>query len=645
MHYFEVLVAGLQYHGKDALTYSADEHIPVGSIVTVPLRAKSLLGVVVREVPKPKFSAKPITEVFAIQPLSPVTFKMIEWLYAYYPAPSGAVVQLFLPNSLLNKHVSGSVTSSVEAPADPDLPALTPEQSDALKQIEGSGTFILHGETGSGKTRVYLELARKAITQGLSALILTPEISLTSQLAQAFRTTFGDRVVVMHSQLTGVARQKVWLRIAQSKEPLVVIGPRSILFSPVRKIGVIVIDEAHENSYKQDQAPHYHAARVAAKLGQIHQSQVVLGSATPPVVDYFLAEQKKRPIIRMQELAKGKNDHTTKITVVDLKDRTKFSRSPYLSTPLLKAIQETLSKKEQVLLFLNRRGTARVVFCEKCGWQAACPHCDTPLVYHGDNHRMRCHICGFQQPAISSCPSCHNPSIVFKTIGTKAIAEEVANLFPHVRVERYDNDNKRDERIEQHYEAVKQGAVDIIVGTQTLAKGLDLPKLGLVGVVLADTSLYLPDYGSQERTYQLLAQVIGRIGRGHRESQAVIQTYAPDSPILEAILKKDWQGFYQKELSEREAFTFPPFCYVLKLSCRRASISAAKKAATDFAAKLASLHYRISIEGPAPSFHEKIMGKYQWQLIIKAKDRNELLKIIPELPSGWSHDIDPMNLL
>jgi len=638
-------VAGVQYHGKEALTYSADTPVKSGSVVLVPLRAKLHQGIVVRSVEKPKFAVKPLDKVFDISPLSSKTFEIIAWLAEYYPAPLGAIVQLFLANTLSEKHIEAALPRSASAPDPMHLPPLTQEQSSAISQIQGAGTFLLHGETGSGKTRVYVALTLRAIQNNTSALILTPEIGLTSQLAETFRATFGERVIVMHSQLTGVARQKAWLQIAQSKEPLVIIGPRSVLFSPLPHIGLIVIDEAHENSYKQDQAPHYHAARVAAKLGQLHNSQVVLGSATLPVVDYFLAEQKGRPIIRMQELAKGKNNHETTTTVVDLKDRTQFSRSPYLSTPLLKAIQQTLHKKEQILLFLNRRGTARVVFCEKCGWQAACPRCDTPLVYHGDNHSMRCHICGFQQSAISSCPACHNPSIVFKTIGTKAIAEEVAALFPHARVERYDTDNKRNERIESHYEDVKKGAVDIIVGTQTLAKGLDLPQLGLVGVVLADTSLYLPDYGSQERTYQLLAQVIGRIGRGHRESQAIIQTYAPDSPLLKAILKKDWHSFYQKELEERKAFTFPPFCYVLKISCRRASPAAAKKAAADFAAQLTAQPLRISIEGPAPSFHEKMMGKYQWQLIIKAKDRGELLKIVPLLPSGWSHDIDPMNLL
>jgi primosomal protein N' (replication factor Y) len=646
MYYFEVLVASLQYHGSEPLTYTAETELIPGTIVRIPLRTKETFGIITRKVLKPTFAAKPITEVLEIKPLPPQTFKLISWIAAYYPAPLGAIVQLFLPNSLSNKHIDASHDISPLSSYSPTkLPPLSKEQVTATEAIIGPGMFVLHGETGSGKTRVYTELAARSLIAGQSAIILTPEIGLTSQLAEVFRARFGSQVVVIHSQLTEVARQKVWLEIAQSERPLIVIGPRSALFSPLQHIGLIVIDEIHENAYKQEQAPHYHAARVAAMLGQLHTSTVVLGSATPPVVDYFLAEQKQRPIIRMEQLAKGENNHQTKLQVVDLKDRSQFSKSPYLSKTLLNAVEATLVKGEQVLLFLNRRGTARMVFCEKCGWQATCPRCDLPLVYHGDDHSMRCHTCGFQEVTVSSCPVCKNPSIIFKTVGTKAIASEIAQLFPHATVQRFDTDNKRNERIEQQFEAVQNGSVDIIVGTQTLAKGLDLPNLGLVGVVMADTTLYLPDFNSEERTYQLLAQVIGRIGRGHRDSQAVIQTYAPESPLLRAILTKDWYSFYQKELTERKAFLFPPYCYILKLTCRRASTAAAKKAATQLATTLQSLGRRVIVEGPAPAFHEKVVGKYQWQLIIKAKNRNELLAVIPHLPSGWSYDIDPTNLL
>lgn len=258
---------------------------------------------------------------------------------------------------------------------------------------------------------------------------------------------------------------------------------------------------------------------------------------------------------------------------------------------------------------------------------------------------MRCHSCSYKAAVPSSCPECRSADIVFKSIGTKAIMLEVERLFPEASAMRFDTDNKKSERLETHYDAVRSGKIDIIVGTQTLAKGLDLPNLGLVGVVLADTSLYFPDFSAQERTYQLLSQVLGRVGRGHRQGSAVIQTYAPESPLLESVMQKNWDTFYNKELLERQNFLFPPFCYLLKVTCKRASSQAAQKAADAFAAQLRSHNHNIVIEGPAPAFHEKVQNKFVWQLIIKSKRRNYLTSIIRQLPSGWTHDIDPMNLL
>lgn len=258
---------------------------------------------------------------------------------------------------------------------------------------------------------------------------------------------------------------------------------------------------------------------------------------------------------------------------------------------------------------------------------------------------MRCHSCDFKASCPTSCPNCHNASIVFKNIGTKAIVDEVKRLFPDARIMRFDTDNKKDERIEQNYEHIKSGEVDILIGTQTLAKGLDLPNLSLVGVIIADTSLYFPDFSAQERTYQLLSQVIGRVGRGHRSGKAIIQTYSPDSPLLNSVIKKDWDAFYKREIDERRTFTFPPFCYLLKLECRRATSKSAEQAAHTLAKKIRESNARVIIEGPVPAFREKVQNKFGWQLVVKAKDRHELLTIIRKLPNGWMHDIDPLNLM
>jgi primosomal protein N' (replication factor Y) len=563
-------------------------------------------------------------------------------MQAYYPAPSGIITQQFLPKQLPKKPVEPSSFSSSTLP---NLPPLTSDQMQALEQIGPSGMHILHGETGTGKTRVYIELTGRCITEGKSAIILTPEIGLTSQLAESFRQVYGERVIVIHSQLTDATRQRIWLSLLKQTEPVIIIGPRSALFSPLSALGLIIIDEAHETAYKQDQAPYHHTTTVAAKLAALVQCPIVIGSATPLVTDYYLAQIKKRPIIRMSKTASTTTTSERAVSIVDLKDRSKFTKKSHLSDELIASIAQSLDNKEQVLLFLNRRGTARVIFCECCAWQALCSRCDLPLVYHGDSHSMRCHSCDYHTTAPPSCPACQNPSIVFKSIGTKAIVDEVSRLFPHARVQRFDTDNKKSERMEEHYTALKNGDIDIIVGTQTLVKGLDLPKLSLVGIIVADTSLYFPDFSAQERTYQLIGQVLGRVGRGHRASKAIIQTYSPASPLLSSIIHKEWQKFYEDELRERKAFLFPPFCYLLKLTCRRASSSSAQHAAEIFAEQLKHTGLRIRVEGPAPAFKEKNQGKYQWQLVVKSKDRHQLVSIVKTLPSGWTYDIDSMNLL
>jgi primosomal protein N' (replication factor Y) len=642
MHYVEVWVADATFHGGEALTYCCSDPLAAGSLVTVPLRKKHVLGIVSRPTTKPTFTVKPIIDVANLPAVPSQLIQLFAWMKDYYPAPLGVHAQLLLPKQLPKKPLA---VSPLPPPTPVELPPLSGDQAHALEKITGEGLHILHGETGTGKTRVYIDLASQQIAAGKSAIILTPEIGLTSQLAKDFRALYGERVLVIHSQLTAATRERLWQYMIEQSEPLIVIGARSALFSPLKNIGLIVIDESHETAYKQDQAPYYHATSVAAKLASLHHATLVLGSATPLVSDYYVAQAKNRPIIRMLEPAKQSDFPERDVTVVDLRDRSNFSKSPYLSKLLIQELAATLAKHEQSLIFLNRRGTARVVFCDKCGWQAACPHCDVPLVYHGDSHLMRCHSCDYRAAVLTSCPSCHNASIVFKSVGTKAIVGELERLFPDARIMRFDTDNKKDERMEQHYDALHRGDVDILVGTQTLAKGLDLPRLGLVGVVIADTGLFFPDFSAQERTYQLLSQVLGRIGRGHRHGRAIVQTYAPDSPLLKAVLGKDWDTFYEGEITERKAFRFPPFCYVLKLTCRRATSVSAQNAATQLAQELTRTHGGISIEGPAPAFHEKVQNKYAWQLIVKSGSRARLTAIVQALPSGWSYDIDPMNLL
>ncbi|HEX5744021.1 MAG TPA: primosomal protein N' [Candidatus Saccharimonadales bacterium] len=644
MYYYSVLVRSSRYHGKEALTYASEKRLGRGRIVRVELQKQAVLGVVAGPSAKPRFKTKPVAEAPDLPPLPAHLLKLAEWLPTYYPAPLGVVAQQLLPASFPSKLPAGT-SSDTPKPDISAQPPLTKEQRAALKAMSGHGTYLLHGVTGSGKTRLYIELAAKAVGGGKSAIILTPEISLTSQLAARFREVFGDRVSVMHSKQTPAERRNTWLDILRSGGPSVVIGPRSALFSPVKDPGLIVLDEAHEAAYKQEQAPQYQAGRVAAYLAGAARASLVLGSATPSVSDYYLAEQKGRPVIRLAELAREHSHAATRVSLVDRKDHSLFSRSPYLSLELVKAVDAALAKGEQSLLYLNRRGTARLVLCENCGWQAACPHCDVPLTYHGDRHELRCHSCNYHAKAPASCPDCGHPDIMFKTAGTKAIADEVKRLWPQARIGRFDTDNPRAERFEQQYEAVAKGGVDVLVGTQMLAKGLDLPRLSTLGVLLADTSLYMPDFSAEERTFQLISQVLGRIGRGHVAGHAVIQTYHPDHPVIQAAVKGDYKGFYGAELASRKQFVFPPFCYLLKLTVRRASIDAARTAAEGLKSDIENSGAHVRIEGPAPSFYERLQNKYQWQLVIKSRQRPELLKIIEDLPSGWSYDIDPLDLL
>ena len=557
----------------------------------------------------------------------------------------GIIAQQLLPANLSEKGLDVSVNDQYDPPNLGVLPPLTAEQSNALALMQKPDTYILHGTTGSGKTRIYMELAALNINRGKSAIVLTPEISLTTQLANSFRQVFGKRVIVMHSRQTPAQRQKAWLACLGSTEPIVMIGPRSALFSPVQKLGLIVLDEAHEGAYKQEQAPQYQTGRVAAFLASLTRSSLILGSATPSVSDYYLAEQKNKPIINLTKLALAGPHPAATVTVIDRKDHSLFNRSPFLSNELVTSVEQALSHGEQSLLYLNRRGTARMVLCENCGWQALCPHCDVPLTYHGDQHQLRCHSCSHHQPSPTSCPTCGHPGVLFKTAGTKAIVDEVERLFPQARIARFDTDNAKADRFEQQYETVKSGSVDIIVGTQMLAKGLDLPKLSTLGILLADTSLYLPDFSAQERTFQLVSQVLGRVGRGHIAGRAIIQTYHPEHPILVDALQGNYRQFYERELDERRQFLFPPFCYLLKITLRRASLKSAESAAQNLKDTITASGAGLRVEGPAPAFYERFQKKYQWQLVIKASQRSELLNVIASLPANCSYDIDPLDLL
>ncbi len=642
MHFYEVWVRSHRYQKNSALTYSSELQLQPGSIVYVPLQKEAVLGFVTRKATKPQFDCRQIVSAPDIPSLPQPSLELFRWLQAYYPGPSGPLTQLFLPAKI---GPTDEPESSIAPKQSIDLNA---EQHKALTQISTAGTYVVHGRTGSGKTRLYAALAQKQLQQGRSVIVLTPEISLTPQLVLNLERELGVTAVVLNSRLTPKQRADAWARLLSSNQPQLVIGPRSAIFAPLANIGLIIMDEAHEPAYKQEQQPYYYTPRVAAKLAQLHNATLVVGSATPPVSEYYLAVQKNRPIIRLSALATGQ-DHDVQQVIVDMKDRSQFSqKSAHLSDALIKAIRNALKNNEQSMLYLNRRGTARLCLCQNCGWQATCSHCDIPMTYHGDTHELRCHTCGIHEPLRTNCPDCGYTDLLFRTAGTKAIAEEVARLFPEARIQRFDTDNTKADRFEEHFTDIQTGNVDILIGTQLLAKGLDLPKLSTLGIVLADSSLSIPDYTSQERTYQLLQQVLGRIGRGHTHSAiAIVQTYNPENTTLQTALAGDWNSFYEREIAERKEFLFPPFCHMLKLICRRKTSASAEKASRAFLSKLSKISGdELVIEGPTPAFHERSAGFYQWQIVIKSSNRSSLIKVINHLPtSGWTYDIDPINLL
>jgi primosomal protein N' (replication factor Y) len=372
-----------------------------------------------------------------------------------------------------------------------------------------------------------------------------------------------------------------------------------------------------------------------------------MGTATPLISDYYLFMNKKIPIIRMIKSAVSSSvEKNPKIKIINLTDKSFFTKSVWLSDIMLESIKDSLQANEQSLVFLNRRGTAAAIICYSCGWRALCPNCNTSLTYHEDNHMIICHSCGYKQIPPSMCPVCQSHDITYKGVGTKAVEAELRKFFPSYNIKRFDRDNSAKDSLQKNYLDISRGKTDIIIGTQIITKGLDLPKLTTVGIVLAEQSLIFPDFSSEEKSYQTLLQVIGRVGRGHRDSsKIIIQTYDPNSKTLLAAMSKDYDTFYNDQLNSRKKYLFPPFVFLLKIYCKKPSPNKAKNDCIQLIKQIRELHISVKISDPAPAFHEKVSGKYVWQFVIKSRNRQNLLNIISNIPSDWFYDIDPNDLL
>jgi primosomal protein N' (replication factor Y) len=558
---------------------------------------------------------------------------------------------------------AGSRPGDVVAMGGP-VPELTPAQAAAWTTIEQAlqtrdgAPFLLYGVTGSGKTELYLRAASWCLRHGRSALVLAPEIALSSQVAARFAARFGERVAVLHSGLTAAERYAVWQGIAAGRHPIVV-GPRSALFAPVTDIGLIVLDEEHDAAYKQDSAPRYHARAVAEHLAQRSGAVLILGSATPSVETFWRTREGEIRLLALPErvgpelhAADGSRESTVlelpRVDVIDMRLELHRGNTSLLSLPLQELLAGTLRRREQAILLLNRRGLATVVLCRSCGTTLQCPYCDIPLVYHQDRERLLCHRCDYREAPRRACPTCGGPLDYFGA-GTQRVEAEVRRLFPAARVLRWDQDAvRREGGADRLLRLVERGETDIVVGTQMVSKGFDLPRVTAIGVVNADTGLHLPDFRSGERTFSLLTQVAGRAGRRGPGSRVVVQSYTPEHYAIQAASRHDYEQFFAEEIDFRLQHRYPPFVRLARYLYRDRRDEACAIAADAMARKLAR-HARergvvMDLLGPAPAFASRVRGDYQWQVILRAVDLESLLDGLPVDP-GWIVDVDPQSML
>lgn len=646
MHYYEVAPNRIVRNSSNVFTYASPTSLAVGQLVGVEVGKQLLTGVVMRKVGRPDYATKEVSSVLDLPPLPEPLVGLAEWMSAYYGSHLATVLQTILPRGI-QKNRRPRKDNPHEVIRERTNFVLTKEQSSALAVVDNMtpGSALLHGVTGSGKTRIYFELARRTLSEGRSVIVLVPEIALTSQLLDEFTRLF-EHIIVTHSKQTEAERHVAWQSALTATSPHIIIGPRSALFMPLRSVGLIVIDEAHEPSFKQEQSPRYSALRAASILARKHQAKLIIGSATPLITDYYLAEHSDRPIIRLSKPAEAAAAKPT-IHLVDMTKRVHFKKHRFLSDHLLSEAQKTLDEGHQVLLFHNRRGSASTTLCENCGWSALCERCFVPPTLHADKHQLICHICGLATRVPTSCPECGAADIVHKGIGTKLIETEVRKLFPHATIARFDGDTQAVDSVDMRYKELYDGSINIIIGTQVIAKGLDLPKLRAVGIIQADAGLSLPDYGSSERTFQLLAQAIGRVGRSQHATSVIVQSYQPSHPSVTLGLSQDYETFYKTTLKERRRALFPPFCYLLKLVCVYKTEKAAATNAQKLVATLKNVAPQgVSILGPTPAFYERRGDTYRWQLVVKSPRRADLLDLLKHVPpSHWQYELDPISLL
>ena len=614
-----------------SFTYLAPAEGPApaaGDLVTVPFgRRRAVIGLVtgVRE------AAGAVTEVDGVRlkaaaSVLPAAYRvdgdrraLLDWMAGYYALPAGEVLPLFHPP----KPGTKGRASRHEAPEYPEAartPEPTADQRAVLAHVSGLlaardfGTVLLHGVTGSGKTEVYLQAARDALDRGRSVLILLPEIALTPQTQARVAGRLGDDVAVIHSALSAGERCRVHERAAAG-EVRVVLGPRSALFAPVRDLGLVVVDEEHETSYKQDEKPRYHARHAALVRARAAGAAVILGSATPDLESYRNARDGRYHLAELRDRPVGS---LPLVEVVDMRGQP--SRDGF-SERLLHLIEGSLARERQAIVYYNRRGYARTQQCSACGEAALCPSCDIALTVHLRPRRLLCHYCGFSRPVPDTCPACGHEETRPTGGGTEKVELSLQALFPEARVLRLDHDTTR--RRGSHARILSdflRGEGDILVGTQMVAKGHHFPRVDLVGVLAADDGLHLPDFRAQERAYQLLSQVAGRTGR-EDAGTVIFQTWQPEHPVLIAAACHDYAGFAAEELEHRRAVDYPPFRRMLRLGVTGRGLAAVEAAAAQLAGLLREHLTRedLTVLGPAPAVFPRLQDRHRHQILVKGE--------------------------
>lgn len=506
---------------------------------------------------------------------------------------------------------------------------LTEDQQEVVDEVSGSltedefKTYLLHGVTGSGKTQVYIELAKKVLGKNKSVLILVPEISLTPQITSRFFNNFGETVTVIHSRMSAGERYDSWRRVLNGKSK-VVIGARSALFAPLDKIGLIVVDEEHDASYKSfEMTPKYNARDSAVMLGSIFKCPVVLGSATPSIESMYNAEIGKYKLL---SLPKRIDDvKLPKIIFVNIAhEKNKSKTETVFSKVLLDKIEDRLKKKEGIIILQNRRGFSTQIFCSDCGEVEMCENCSVPMVYHINQNKIQCHYCGLIKPVPGACTHCGSINIKYFGTGTERVEDELQFYFPNAKVERIDSDSiTKKAYLSNLLLSFSKGEIDILVGTQMVSKGLDFARVTLVGVISAETTLWLPDFRADERTFQLLTQVSGRAGRSKAEGEVIIQTYNERNFVLKKVFENDYSGFYAKEKADREKMGYPPFTRIALIESKDKDINKAKGAITDFYKEIIKFKKLLKISDPTTAQIFKLMNNYRYHILIKSfKDKD-----------------------